>query len=226
MNLKTFSTVLVSSVLAVGSAASQSTDTAIADHETHAVQGGGTLPAGWSARPDEGGDVKDIKFVTMEPGYHLTLGPATILYRGEDRVEGPFHTLATFHQMKKLPHPEGYGLFMGGQALAGKGQKYTYFLVRDDGTYLIKQRNGDKTTEITKGWTPHPAVKKGDTQGKASNLLEIDAKQDPKKVEFKVNGRTVHTAAAKSMDLKGNVGVRVNHNLDIHIEGFEVHQSP
>jgi hypothetical protein len=226
MHLKTFGAVLVSSVLAVGSAASQSTDTATAHHETHAVQGGGILPAGWSARPDEGGDLEDIKFVTMEPGYHLTLGPATILYRGEDRVEGPFHTLATFHQMKKLPHPEGYGLFMGGQALAGKGQKYTYFLVRDDGTYLIKQRNGDKTTEITKGWTPHPAVKKGDKQGKASNLLEIDAKQDPKKVEFKVNGRTVYTAAARSMDLKGNVGVRANHNLDIHIEGFEVHQSP
>jgi hypothetical protein len=226
MQVKTFGACLVSSVLAAGSAASQSTDTAMARDETHAVQGGGILPAGWLARPDEGGDLKNIKFVTMEPGYHLTLGPATILYRREDRVEGPFHTLATFHQMKKLPHPEGYGLFMGGQALSEKGQKYTYFLVRDDGTYLIKQRNGDKTAEVTKGWTPHPAVKKGDAQGKTSNLLEIDAKQDPKKVEFKVNGQTVYTAPARSMDLKGMVGVRANHNLDIHIEGFAVQASP
>src|SRR5918992_1060427 len=56
------------------------------------VEGGGTLPTGWSARPDKDGDVKNVKFVVMEPGYHLTLGPATILYREQDRVSGPFHT--------------------------------------------------------------------------------------------------------------------------------------
>lgn len=188
------------------------------------VQGGGALPAGWSARPDGGADVKGVKFVTMEPGYHLTLGPATILYRQTDQANGPFHTLATFHQMKKLKHSEGYGLFLGGQALAGKDQKYTYFLVRDDGSYLIKRRDGEKTTDLSKGWTPHPAVKKGDASGKATNLLEIDAKQDPSKVDFKVNGQTVHTANAKDMSTKGIVGIRVNHNLDLHIEGFDLHQ--
>ncbi|HET9464538.1 MAG TPA: hypothetical protein VFO71_03310, partial [Gemmatimonadales bacterium] len=158
------------------------------------VEGGGALPAGWSARPDGSADVKGVKFVTMEPGYHLTLGPATILYRQTDKANGPFHTLATFHQMKKLKHSEGYGLFLGGQALAGKDQKYTYFLVRDDGSYLIKRRDGEKTTDLSKGWTPHPAVKKADASGKATNLLEIDAKQNPGKVDFKVNGQTVHTA--------------------------------
>jgi hypothetical protein len=202
--------------------ASQS-DTTKAGHQDHAVAGGGTLPAGWSARPDEG-SVKDIKFVVMEPGYHLTLGPATILYRAEDRVDGPFHTLATFHQMKRWEHPEGYGLFFGGQALDQKGQRYTYFLVRDDGTYLIKRREGEKTTEISKGWVSHPAVKKGDAQGKASNLLEIDAKQDPRKIDFKVNGQTVYTTGARSVPVKGLVGLRVNHNLDVHVEGFAVHQ--
>jgi hypothetical protein len=203
-------------------AVAQSTDRA--EDKDKTVQGGGTLPAGWSARPDADGDLKNVKFVVMEPGYHLTLGPATILYREKDRANGPFHTLATIHQMKKLEHPEGYGLFFGGQALDGKGQKYTYFLVRADGTYLIKRRDGEKTSDITKGWTEHPAIKKADAQGNATNLLEIDAKQDPGKVGFKVNGKTVHTADAKSMDLKGNVGLRVNHNLDVHIEGFDLHQ--
>lgn len=201
--------------------ASQS-DTTRAVH--HDQSGGGTLPAGWSARPDGDGSLKDIKFVVMEPGYHLTLGPATILYRQEDQVTGPFHTLATFHQMKRWEHPEGYGLIFGGQALAEKGQRYTYFLVRDDGTYLIKRREGEKTTEITRGWIAHPAVMKGDAQGKATNLLEIDAKQDPRTVAFKVNGQTVHTADAKSMDLRGIVGIRANHNLDLHVEGFAVHR--
>jgi hypothetical protein len=184
----------------------------------------GTLPPGWTARADQGGDSTAIRFQTMEPGYHLTLGPAAILYRAEDHVGGPFHTLATFHQMKKPPHPEGYGLFVGGQELAGKDQRYTYFLIRGDGSYLIKRRSGDKTQDVTKGWIPHPAVKKEDGQGKATNLLEIDAKKDPTHVVFKVNGQTVYTADSKSMDFTGNVGLRANHHLDIHIEGFAIHE--
>lgn len=215
---------LIPILLSARTVAAQSQDQTQKDHSDHAVQGGGTLPAGWSARPDGTGDLKSVKFVTMAPGYHITLGPATILYRKSDRANGPFHTLATFHQMKKLEHSEGYGLFMGGQSLDGKDQKYTYFLVRDDGTYLIKRRDGDKTTEVTKGWTAHPAVKKGDAEGKATNLLEIDAKQNPSKIDFKVNGQTVYTADAKNTSVKGIVGLRVNHNLDLHVEGFDLQQ--
>jgi hypothetical protein len=199
----------------------QSSETA-KDHPDHSAAN--AFPAGWSARPDGKGDAKNIKFVTMAPGYHLTLGPATILYRASDKATGPFHTLAKFHQMKKLEHSEGYGLFMGGQGLTGKDQKYTYFLVRDDGSYLIKRRDGEKTTDLGAGWTPHPAVKKSGADGKATNLLEIDAKQNPGKIEFKVNGQTVHTADAKAMSTNGIVGLRANHKLDLHIEDFALHQ--
>lgn len=223
MHISTFASGLLLTLLGASSAAAQYGRTQ-KDHSDQAVEGGGTLPAGWSARPDGTGGLKNVKFVTMGSGYHVTLGPATILYRKSDRANGPFHTLATFHQTKKLEHAEGYGLFMGGEALDGKDQKYTYFLVRDDGSYLIKRRDGDKTSEITKGWTAHPAVKKGDAEGKTTNLLEIDAKQNPSKVSFKVNGQAVYAADAKSMNTKGIVGLRVNHNLDVHIEGFDLHQ--
>ncbi len=210
-------------LLVTNRAASQSTDTATSK-QGGAIQPAAALPPGWTARPDEGGDPSKIRFATMEPGYHLTLGPATILYRAEDLAKGPFHTLATFHQTKKPRHPEGYGLFIGGKQLEGKNQTYTYFLVREDGAYLIKQRKGDSTSDVTKGWTPSSAVKKADAQGKATNLLEIDAKQDPKKVDFRVNGQSVYSAPADRMDLTGIVGLRVNHTLDVHIEGFAVHQ--
>ena len=216
--------IIVGAILLVTNrAASQSTDTATSK-QGGAIQAAAALPPGWTARPDEGGDPSKIRFATMEPGYHLTLGPATILYRAEDLAKGPFHTLATFHQTKKPRHPEGYGLFIGGKQLEGKNQTYTYFLVREDGAYLIKQRKGDSTSEVTKGWTPSSAVKKADAQGKATNLLEIDAKQDPKKVDFRVNGQSVYSAPADRMDLTGIVGLRVNHTLDVHIEGFAVHQ--
>lgn len=221
MRISSFALSLAMTFVSVPYALAQSSDQAN-EHSDHAV-GGGALPAGWSARPDKG-DAANIKFVTMEPGYHLTLGPATLLYREKDVARGAFHTLAKFHQMKKLRHPEGYGLFMGGQGLTGKDQQYTYFLVRGDGTYLIKRRNGNETTEVTKGWTAHPAVKKVDAEGKATNLLEIDAKQNASKIEFKVNGQTVRSMAATETNTKGAVGIRANHNLDLHIEDFDLHQ--
>lgn len=201
-------------------------DTAMGhDHDPDkAVSGGGGLPAGWSARPDAKGNVANVKFVPMGSGMHVTLGPATILYRTADKVSGPFHTVATFTQTKAPAHPEGYGLFVGGKTLAGPGQQYTYFLVRGDGTYLIKQRNGDKTTDVSKGWTAHPAIHKADKSGKATNKLEIDEKTKAGALRFLANGQVVYEGDAKTMDTNGIAGLRVNHNLDVHIDGFGVHR--
>lgn len=193
------------------------------DDKDKAVEGGGSVPAGWSVRADEGGTA-NAKVVTMGTGLHVTLGPAIILYRDTHDGNGPFHTLATFTQTKNPSHPEGYGLFFGGKALNGAGQQYTYFLVRGDGTYLVKRREGEKTTQISKGWVADAAVHKADAKGTATNLLEIDAKRDPSKIVFMANGKAVHTMDAKGADVNGVVGLRVNHNLDVHIDGFDVHR--
>ncbi len=192
------------------------------DHDAK-VAGGGMLPAGWSGRTDGADALANVKFVPMGEGMHLTLGPATVLYRATDAVTGPFHTLATFNQTKAPMHPEGYGLFYAGRGLAGAAQQYTYFLVRGDGKFLIKRRDGAATT-VVKDWTDSPAVTKADSLGKASNLLEIDNKSNPAKVGFKVNGQEVYSMDAKPGDANGNVGLRVNHNLDLHISGFAVHK--
>jgi hypothetical protein len=218
---RTIHAVFGAMILLASPAAGQTTEQADAPKSSSSAAA--ALPPGWTARPDAGGDASKIRFVTMEPGFHVTLGPAAIFYRREDRAGGPFHTLARFHQMKETRHPEGYGLFVGGRDLAGKNQAYTYFLIRGDGSYLIKQRKGDTTSDISQGWTPHASVKKVDAQGKATNLLEIDAKRDSTKVDFKVNGQTVYSTDPKRLDLKGIVGLRVNHNLDVHIEDFAVH---
>jgi hypothetical protein len=68
------------------------------------------------------------------------------------------------------------------------------------------------------------AVHKPDAKGTSTNLLEIDNKSDPGKVVFKVNSEPVHTLDAKATDANGAVGLRVNHNLDLHIDGFDVHR--
>jgi hypothetical protein len=92
-------TVLLSSLALPLSA--QGTDSAAGRHhhdddDHHAIEGGGTVPAGWTVRADEKGSPKNVKLMTMGKGLHLTLGPAIIIYRAEDGGAGPFHTLATF----------------------------------------------------------------------------------------------------------------------------------
>jgi len=193
------------------------------DDPDHPAAGGGALPAGWSVRADRG-DASGASITQMGTGLHVTTGPAVILYRADKAGNGPFHTLATFTQTKPSAHPEGYGLFFGGKSLDGKDQQYTYFLIRQDGSYLVKRRDGDKTTNVTKGWVASSAVHKPDAKGSSTNKLEIDNKSDPSKVAFLVNGEPVYTMDAKATSTDGTVGLRVNHNLDLHIDGFDVHR--
>jgi hypothetical protein len=115
-------------------------------------------------------------------------------------------------------------LFAGGRDLDKPSQSYVYFLIGQDGTYLIKRRDGDKTSDITKGWVADPSIKKPDAKGTSTNLLEIDNKRDPSKIVFLINGKPVYTSDPKTLNLDGIVGLRVNHNLSVHIEGFDVHR--
>ena len=133
----------------------------------------------------------------MGPGLHVTTGPADHpLSRGHQGYRARSTRCAKFTQTKPSAHAEGYGLFVGGRDLDGARQQYIYFLVRQDGSYLIKRRDGEKTSDISKGWVTNAAVQKPDAKGSATNLLEVDNKIDPAKITFKVNGQDVHSTAA------------------------------
>ena len=178
------------------------------------------LPAGWQARTDKDAPLEGVKFVSMAGGVHATTGPAAILWRPGDQAQGDFAVAASFTQTKAPQHPEAYGLFVGGRALQGPEQTYTYFLVRGDGKFLIKTRTGATTANVTTGWAEHGAVVKADAAGKATNALRIERAGD--RVRFLVNGTEVHSAAAADVETGGQVGLRINHNLDVHVDGFVV----
>ena len=163
------------------------------------VAGGGALPAGWHAHTERNAPLAALKFVSMGDGYHATMGPAAIFWRDADSVTGEYHTVATFTQTKAPMHPEAYGLIVGGQHLADSAQSYTYFLVRGDGMYSIRRRQGyaNRPTAIVE-WTANDAVQKADSAGKATNKVEIDAAGA--KVAFKVNGKTVYEMDAAPAD--------------------------
>jgi len=199
------------------------------------VAGGGAMPPGWFARlEDSTASIANVKFTTMGNGFHFTTGPAGIYWRDADAVPGSFHTLATFTQTKAPMHPEAYGLFVAGKDLKGGNASYVYLIVRGDGMFSIRQggKAGTPSTNLTtggnrNGWLANDAVVKQDSAtGKATNLLEISGDAATKKLTFKVNGKVVHEMAAPGGTVAGVVGIRMNHNLDVHVDGFAVHKLP
>jgi hypothetical protein len=180
----------------------------------------GKLPAGWQVRLDDGSTQPNgIQFMTMGTGFHVMSGPAAIYYRPETTKSGSYQVQATFQQMEAAAQPEAYGLFIGGADLQAATQKYTYFLIRQDGQFLIKRRAG-ATTPTIKDWTAHNAIKKTEGSTKGTNTLTITVAPD--KVRFLVNGTEVGAAAANQVDTSGIIGLRINHNLNVHVDRFVV----
>ena len=183
---------------------------------------GGALPAGWMGRTDRPDQkIQDAKFVTMGSGYHVTSGPAAIYWSDKTKVTGPFTASATIRQTKNPTHPEAYGMFFTGSKLDKPDQTYMYFLVRGDGKVLVNHRAGKDVHKIM-DWTDNAAVHKADAKGVASNTLSVDASK-PDSVRLLVN--SVQVAALPGAHVgstDGYVGLRVNHNLDVHISDFVV----
>jgi hypothetical protein len=184
------------------------------------------LPSGWSRVFDKHAGSESAKFVTMGPGFHVTSGDAAIYYEAKDaQPNSPFTVMANFRQTTKNvghgDHGEAFGLFAGGRDLNDPAkQTYFYFLVRQDGMFLINHRAGADVHKIV-DWTANPAIVKFDDVKNAKNDLSIVMGSDS--VRFLVNNKQVHAISRKEItDVSGDVGIRVNHNLDVHVADFMV----
>jgi hypothetical protein len=124
---------------------------------------------------------------------------------------------------KPASHQVAYGLFVGGQDLDNDKQRYTYFVIRQDGKYLIRKRTGATTVNVAGDWADHAAIQKPNAQGSQTNELAIQVGRET--VTFLANGQTVATQPAKAVDAVGISGLRIGHGLDVHIEGFSVTQT-
>jgi hypothetical protein len=179
------------------------------------------LPAGWTARPDEGGKLREVRMENMAPGWHITMATSAIFYREADKATGNYEFAAKLHLFPEATgHREALGIFVGGQDLKGAGQRYTYFVIRGDGTWKIKRRNGAATSDVTPGWTASPAIVKGKPDGSVANVLTVTVKGG--KASFGVNGTEVYSAAASTLDVDGTPGLRINHGLAVHVESIGI----
>jgi hypothetical protein len=182
-------------------------------------------PKGWLERVDRSTSASDpdapgpIKFVTMGTGFHATNPQAAVFWNPANTMAGAYTVKGTFTLVKPSGHTNYYGLVFGGNGLDGASQNYVYFLVAQDGTWLVKHRQGDATThDVAKA--PSPAVNKPGADGKSVNALEVRVAAD--KIDFLVNGTTVHSAPKTGMLAKtdGIYGIRVNHQLEVHVDNF------
>jgi hypothetical protein len=184
-------------------------------------------PVGWRVRADASTNASDpdqagaIKFVTMGTGFHATNPVAAVYWNPASQATGNYSVKGTFRLVKPSSHTNYYGLVFGGRNLEGATQSYLYFVVAQDGTWLLKRRDGANTQEISPK-TVNAAVKKPDASGTSTNALEVRVLAD--KIDYLVNGTTVHTTpkTGPTASTDGIAGLRVNHVLEVHIDGFSV----
>jgi hypothetical protein len=190
-----------------------------------ATKSTGKLPSGWKGRFDSTtAKEQSLTLANEGPSMTFTTGPdaAGIYYKPDMKGTGNYELSASFSQLKPSEHPEAYGLFIGGTDLDKPTQRYTYFLIRQDGKYSIRSRNGDKTTPLV-DWTDSAAMK-GDPKGmKTSNTLAIQAQGDG--VHFLIGGKDVQKLTRAQADPVGIAGLRVNHNLNLQVDKLILKQT-
>jgi len=180
-------------------------------------------PKGWKMRVDRSTSASDpdapgaIKFTQTGSTMHAVNPQAAVYWNPANTASGTYTINGTFTLLKPSGHTNYYGLVFGGSNLDGAAQSYTYFLVAQDGTWLVKKREGEMASDVIKK-TPSDAVKKPGADGKSVNNLEVRVGAD--KIDYVVNGTVVQSAPKAGVKTDGIYGVRVNHLLEVNVDGL------
>lgn len=185
------------------------------------------VPEGWEVRLDRnmpdvtiGSDPEssDIYFVNMTPGWHVTTGPAGIYYHPSNTASGEYKVSATLHLFDPGErNREAFGIFLGGENLDNDEQRYLYFLIRNTGEYLIKERLGNET-QVVQNWTSNDTINiyTDDLEdSSAQNNLSVSVAGSD--ILFYINDSEVASVPVGEFSTKGLYGFRVNHSINLHI---------
>jgi hypothetical protein len=188
------------------------------------------LPEGWIVRLDApdpsvkigSADASDIYFVNMTPGWHITAHKRAIYYHPASTASGNFSATAAINLFETGGRDrEGFGIFVGGKQLESDDLRYVYFLLRNTGDFLIKERTGGETRVLV-DWTATEAMTVHPGEGSDSVLNTLEVRSDAESVTFHVNGTQVAVLSADELDVDGIVGLRANHGLNLHISELDV----
>lgn len=180
-------------------------------------------PEGWMTRFDSPSatEAQLETFVGMPPGWHVTTGPAGIFWNPSNQISGDFRAEMEVYLFDPEGRREAFGIFLGGKALLGDAQEYTYFLLRDGSQFIIKRREGTESPTV-RPWTSHGSIMAYADRGEAAtakNVLAVEARGDT--VRFFVNGSEVAAVPRAEVPVDGVFGFRVNHRLNLHVSRLE-----
>lgn len=143
---------------------------------------------------------------------------ADLWREGSRELSGTYTVRATLRKLGGRQH-EGYGLIFGGSNLGTDSARYSYVMIRGDGAVLVKKRSG-AATPVVRDWASAAAVHADDAQSRAENVLEVAV--GPREVAVSVNGTEVARVPAAGLFTSGVVGLRISHQLQLEVDGFEV----
>jgi hypothetical protein len=182
-------------------------------------------PVGWKLRIDESREASDpdragsVRFGVAPGGFRAVTPQAAVFWQPTASAVGTYTLKGTFVLNEPSSHPNYYGLVIGGRNLDGAAQSYTYFTIAQDGTWLVKKRQGEVASNVAPRGT-NAAVRRPDATGRSTNALEV--RVGAANVDFVVNGTTVHTMPKAGVVTDGLYGMRVNHALDVTVTGLAV----
>ncbi len=176
-----------------------------------------------STNANDPDDVPEVTITAVGSGFQVNTGPAAVLWQDSNTASGEYTLSATFTLQEPSPHNNYYGLIYGAAALDSESQNYLYFLIGQNGSYIVKHRANNETVHDIQGRTPHDAIVQPGSDGKSVNELEVRVGAD--ETEFVVNGTVVFTAPKSGMAARsdGIYGVRINHVIPgVLVEGLGV----
>ena len=125
------------------------------------VAGNGVEVPGWWGRVDDVKETNDGVEVRPDErrapcddrSQHHLLGSAA-------DGDGQLHRQGHFHRRPSQPSHavSPTGCSSVDENLDGDKQKYSYFLIRENGQFLIKKRNGTATSNVAGDWAANPAI--------------------------------------------------------------------
>jgi hypothetical protein len=182
-------------------------------------------PAGWKLRVDRSTSSTDpddagrIKFTQEGGGFHAVNPQAAVYWNPANTASGNYTIKAKFTLLEPSNHTNYYGIVFGARDLDGANEEYAYFMVAQDGTWLLKTRKGSGTQQVA-GRMKNAAVKTPDASGMSVNDLEVRVSGDM--VQYFVNGTMVDSTpkSALGINTDGIYGLRVNHFLNVRIDGL------
>lgn len=185
-------------------------------------------PRGWMLRVDRSTSASDpdaagsITFVAEGTGFRTNNPQAAVFWNPANTATGAYTLKGTFTLLKPSNHTNYYGLVLGGSDLGGPAQNYLYFMVAQDGTWLLKRREGNAEPRNVAPNTRNAAVRRPDAGGRSVNALEVRVAAD--KIDYVVNGTVVHTTPKTGLTARtdGIYGFRINHALEVQVDNLSV----